>query len=49
MFFKENKKLMKNFNILSLNEDHEGNVFISSAEHKSYPIYGVQFHPEKNS
>lgn len=22
--------------------------FITTAEHKSYPFYGVQFHPEKN-
>jgi anthranilate/para-aminobenzoate synthase component II len=28
---------------------YEGTEFISSTEHKVYPFYGVQFHPEKNA
>lgn len=35
--------------ILSTNNDREGFTFISAMEHKLYPIYGVQFHPEKNA
>ncbi|XP_055844402.1 gamma-glutamyl hydrolase A [Episyrphus balteatus] len=38
----------KNYNILSINHDWDGFEFISSIEHKRYPFYGVQFHPEKN-
>ena len=34
--------------ILSVNT-YEGMDFISSIEHKVYPFYGVQFHPEKNA
>lgn len=44
-----NKKLSQSFNILTLNEDNEGNVFVSSAEHKKFPFYGIQFHAEKNA
>lgn len=28
---------------------YEDTEFISSVEHKKYPFYGVQFHPEKNA
>jgi hypothetical protein len=34
--------------ILSVSE-YNGTQFISSFEHKKYPFYGVQFHPEKNA
>jgi hypothetical protein len=34
--------------ILSVSE-YNGTEFISSFEHKKYPFYGVQFHPEKNA
>jgi hypothetical protein len=34
--------------ILSVNK-YNGTEFISSFEHKKYPFYGVQFHPEKNA
>lgn len=37
------------YKILSTNVDQNGTTFISSIEAVSYPIYGVQFHPEKNS
>jgi anthranilate/para-aminobenzoate synthase component II len=36
------------WHILSVNK-HNGSEFISSFEHKKYPFYGVQFHPEKNA
>jgi hypothetical protein len=36
------------WHILSVNR-YEGFEFISSIEHKKYPFYGVQFHPEKNA
>ncbi|EGC36406.1 hypothetical protein DICPUDRAFT_31892 [Dictyostelium purpureum] len=35
------------FNVLSTNVDRDGNTFISTIEAKNYPIYGVQWHPEK--
>nr|XP_048276334.1 gamma-glutamyl hydrolase [Myodes glareolus] len=44
--FTENAKLKKVFNILTTNTD--GNIeFISSMEGFKYPVYAVQWHPEK--
>ncbi|KAL6425752.1 hypothetical protein ACFW04_009673 [Cataglyphis niger] len=40
--------LTDEFRVLSLNRDKEGVEFISTLEHKRYPFYGVQYHPEKN-
>jgi len=37
------------YTILSTNEDRSGKTFVSSMESKNYPIYGIQFHPEKNN
>ena len=34
--------------VISTNKDFNNFEFISSIEHKNYPFYGVQFHPEKN-
>lgn len=34
--------------VLSVNDDVNGLEFISTMEHRRYPFYGVQFHPEKN-
>ncbi|XP_069702026.1 gamma-glutamyl hydrolase A-like [Periplaneta americana] len=41
--------LDRDWQVLSLNKDRLGFEFVSSFEHKRYPIYGVQFHPEKNT
>ncbi|EGG14019.1 peptidase C26 family protein [Cavenderia fasciculata] len=35
------------FNVLSVNNDRQGRVFISTIEAKEYPIYATQWHPEK--
>jgi gamma-glutamyl hydrolase len=35
--------------VLSTNYDRNGRQFISAYEAKKYPIYAVQFHPEKNN
>lgn len=36
------------FNILATQRDKSGAMFVSIIEAKHYPIYGTQFHPEKN-
>uniref|UniRef100_T1GLF5 Glutamine amidotransferase domain-containing protein n=1 Tax=Megaselia scalaris TaxID=36166 RepID=T1GLF5_MEGSC len=36
------------WNILSTAEDRDGNKFVAAVEHKDYPFFGVQFHPEKS-
>lgn len=44
--FTENERLKKFFNVLSTNSD--GNIeFVSSMEGYQYPVYAVQWHPEK--
>ncbi|KAM7357640.1 gamma-glutamyl hydrolase isoform 2-T4 [Cochliomyia hominivorax] len=43
-----NMKLNEIWDVMSLNHDWDGIEFISTAEHKKYPFYGTQFHPEKN-
>jgi gamma-glutamyl hydrolase len=40
--------LDKEWRSISLNKDSNDFEFISSMEHRKYPFYGVQFHPEKN-
>ena len=47
--FKENEKLKDFFRILSTNNDRGGTEFVSTMEGIKYPMYGVQWHPEKNS
>ncbi|XP_060535921.1 gamma-glutamyl hydrolase-like isoform X2 [Cylas formicarius] len=44
---KEND-LLDDWQILATNIDSNGLEFISAMEHRTYPLYGVQFHPEKN-
>ena len=34
--------------VMSVNSDWNGLEFISTIEHRFYPFYGIQFHPEKN-
>ncbi|CAF1659296.1 unnamed protein product, partial [Didymodactylos carnosus] len=36
------------YKILSISEDLENKTFISTIESQKYPIFGVQWHPEKN-
>ncbi|EGG21402.1 hypothetical protein DFA_01284 [Cavenderia fasciculata] len=45
--FTSNALLDSFFDILSNNLDQEGVAFVSTIEAKNYPIYGVQWHPEK--
>jgi gamma-glutamyl hydrolase len=33
---------------MSVNNDWNDLEFVSTIEHRNYPFYGVQFHPEKN-
>ena len=41
---------LQNFwNVLSTNKDWDGLEFISLMEAKHYPIWGSQYHPEKNA
>jgi len=37
------------FDVLSTNSDRQGVDFVSSIEAKDFPIYGTQWHPEKNA
>jgi len=41
--------LDREWRVTAVNKDRQGLEFVSSFEHKQYPIYGVQFHPEKNA
>jgi len=47
--FSANANLNSYFNVLSQTLDNSGLAFVSSFEGKTKPIYGVQFHPEKNA
>jgi gamma-glutamyl hydrolase len=42
------EKLRTAFEVLSIMEDRSGNQFVGMIESKKYPVFGVQFHPEKN-
>uniref|UniRef100_A0A3P8XB30 folate gamma-glutamyl hydrolase n=1 Tax=Esox lucius TaxID=8010 RepID=A0A3P8XB30_ESOLU len=44
--FKDNDKLQSFFSILSTNKAENGATFVSTMEGKTYPFYGVQWHPE---
>ena len=46
--FKASANLASYFSLLSINYDREKRYFVSSVEHVDYPIYAVQWHPEKN-
>jgi gamma-glutamyl hydrolase len=45
--FNKYSKLNEFFRITSLGEDRDKKVFINSIEGRKYPIYAVQYHPEK--
>lgn len=47
--FSGNAKLSSFYNILSTNVDRKGLEFVSTIESKKYPVYGLQWHPEKNN
>lgn len=40
--------LDEEYRLISVSTDKNGLEFISTHEHKRYPYYGVQYHPEKN-
>ena len=42
-----NSKLNQFYQLLSTNQDRKGREFISTIESKQYPIYGCQWHPER--
>lgn len=42
-------KLVDFYTVLATNYDRKGLHFVSAYEAKKYPVYAVQFHPEKNS
>lgn len=46
--FLQNDALNSFYRILSTNEDRKGRPFVSTMEARNYPIFGVQWHPEKN-
>ncbi|GLD98673.1 hypothetical protein PINS_up007390 [Pythium insidiosum] len=48
-YFAKFEKLTSFYSVLSTNVDRQGREFISTIEGKKYPVYAVQFHPEKNS
>lgn len=41
--------LDKEWRVMSLNDDQSAKTvrFVSTMEHRTYPFYGIQFHPEK--
>ena len=47
--FQNNAKLTNFYDVLSVNNDIHGRTFVSTMEGKKYPIYGFQWHPEKNA
>ncbi|KAI3384858.1 hypothetical protein SNEBB_010000 [Seison nebaliae] len=46
--YQESKKLRQFFRLISTSHTNVTN-FVSAVESRDYPIYGTQFHPEKNS
>eukprot|EP00051_Salpingoeca_urceolata_P033869 m.22572 g.22572 ORF g.22572 m.22572 type:complete len:320 (+) comp6862_c0_seq1:133-1092(+) len=47
--YASNKALSGFFDVLSTNKDRKGRAFVSTIEAKKYPIFGTQWHPEKNA
>lgn len=46
--FQNNALLSAAFEVLSVNVDRANKAFVSTVEHKKYPFYASQWHPEKN-
>eukprot|EP00808_Paulinella_micropora_P016399 g17095.t1 len=46
--FQSNRALADFFKVLSYNQDRKHKLFVSTIEARKYPIYGTQWHPEKN-
>jgi len=46
--YSKNRALHNTFKLLSTNVDRRGREFVSSIEGYDAPIYGTQYHPEKN-
>ena len=46
--FQSTPALTNMFSLLSTNKDRKGVEFVSTIEAHKYPIFGVQWHPEKN-
>eukprot|EP00794_Sanderia_malayensis_P000357 gene357-990_t len=46
--YENSEKLKSFFNVLSYNDDKDGKIFVSTTEAQHFPIYGSQWHPEKN-
>lgn len=36
------------YNVLGYSQDRKNNTYVAFVEAKNYPIFGSQFHPEKN-
>jgi gamma-glutamyl hydrolase len=47
--FSSSPELSEFFNMLSTNKDRQGSEFVSMIEAYKYPIFGSQWHPEKNN
>jgi gamma-glutamyl hydrolase len=45
--FNKSKGLREFFNVINISYDRNGKAFVSTIEAKNYPIYGVQWHPER--
>jgi len=46
--FKKYPELEGNYNILGTSKDPKNLEFVTIIEHKKYPFFGTQFHPEKS-
>lgn len=47
--YKNTPELYNEWRVVAIAKDMKGIEFLAIAEHKKYPFYGVQFHPEKNA
>jgi len=47
--FTSNPHLDQQLTLLSTNVDRKGKPFASTYEAKDWPLYGVQWHPERNA